>query len=60
MVWVRIVQRAENFIKIVLTETIYNQKPIGRPRARWKDVVQRDNIILGRQVSVNLSFDRED
>ena len=36
----------ERIPKKVLNGTFYNTRPVGRPRTRWADVVQRDAIQL--------------
>jgi hypothetical protein len=40
-------------------ETIHKKRPIGRPRMRWKDAVEKDIKMLGRKVTVDLAFDKE-
>lgn len=47
-------------IKKVLTETIHKKRPIDRPRTRWKDPVEKDIKMLGRNLSFNLALDRKD
>jgi len=60
MEWFGHVWRADNdIIRKVLTETIHNKRPIGRPRTRWRDVVEKDIKMLGRNVSVDLALNRE-
>ncbi|KAF0757235.1 Uncharacterized protein FWK35_00022628 [Aphis craccivora] len=52
--------RADNdIIKKVLTETIQKKRPIGKPRTRWKDAIEKDINMLGRNVTVDLALDRE-
>ncbi len=36
----------ERIPKKVLNGTFYNTRPVGRPRTRWADVVQRDALQL--------------
>jgi hypothetical protein len=36
----------ERVPKKVLNGTFYNTRPVGRPRTRWADVVQRDALQL--------------
>ena len=36
----------ERIPKKVLNGTFYNTRPVGRPRTRWADVVQRDSLQL--------------
>jgi hypothetical protein len=58
--WFGHVWRANNdIIRKVLTEIIHKKRPIGRPRTRWKDEVEKDIKILGRNVTVDLALDRE-
>lgn len=45
--------------KKVLTETINKKTPISRPNTRWKDAVEKDIQILGRNVSADQAFNRE-
>jgi hypothetical protein len=60
MEWFGHVWRADNYIiKKVLTETIQKKRPIGRPRKRWKDAVEKDIKMQGRNMTVNLALDRE-
>jgi hypothetical protein len=40
----------ERIPKMVLNGRFHNTRPVGRPRARWADAVQRDSLqILGTQ-----------
>jgi len=60
MEWFGHVWRADNdIIRKVLTETIHKKRPIDRPRTRWKDSVEKDIKMLGRNVSVDLALNRE-
>jgi len=60
MEWFGHVWRADNdIIKKVLTETIYKKRPIGKPRTRWNNAVEKDIKMLGRNISVDLALDRE-
>jgi hypothetical protein len=34
----------ERILKKVLNGTFHNRRPVGRPRTRWADVVQRDAL----------------
>jgi len=36
----------EGFRKKVLNGNFHNTRPVGRPRTRWADVVQRDALHL--------------
>jgi len=60
MEWFGHVWRADNdIIRKVLTETIQKRRPIGRPRTRWKDAVEKDIKMLGRNITVDMALDRE-
>lgn len=60
MEWFRHAWRADNdIIRKVLTETIHKKRPIGKPRMRWKDVVEKDIKILRRNVTVDMALGRE-
>jgi len=60
MEWFGHVWRADNdIIRKVLTETIHKKRPIGRPRTRWRDAVEKDIKMLGRNVSVDLALNTE-
>jgi hypothetical protein len=40
----------ERIPKKVLNGTFHNTRPVGRPRTRWADVVQRDSLqLLGEE-----------
>lgn len=47
------------YYKNILIETINKKRLIGRPRTRWKDVVEKNIKMLVRNVTVNLEFDRK-
>lgn len=52
--------RAENdILKKILTKTMYKEIPMCRPRTRWKDIEEKDIWMVNRNVSIDLSFDRE-
>jgi hypothetical protein len=60
MEWFGHVWRADkDIINKVLTETIHKKRLIGRLRTRWKDAVEKDIKMLGRNVTVDLALDRE-
>jgi len=51
--WFGHVWKAESdILKNVLTETIHKKRPLGRPRTRWKDAVEKD-ILDGERECVS-------
>jgi len=52
MEWFGHIWGADDIIIKVLTETIHKKIPIGRPRMRRKDAVEKDIKMLGRNVTV--------
>lgn len=60
MEWFEHVWKADNDItNKVLTEIVHKKRPIGRPRMRWKDVVEKNIKMLGRNKSVDMALNRE-
>lgn len=60
MKWFGHVLSADNdIIRKLITETIHKKRPIGRPRMRWNDAVEKDIKMLGRNVSVDMALNSE-
>jgi len=59
MEWFGHIWRTDNDIKKVLMETIHKKTPIGRPRTRLRNAVEKDIKMLGRNVSVDLELNWE-
>lgn len=59
MKWFRHIWKDEkDIIKKVTTVTIQNH-PLGRPRIRWRDAVEKDIRMVDVNSSVELVFNRE-
>jgi hypothetical protein len=60
MEWFGHIWRAEDdILKKVITTTIQKKRPLGRPRTRWKDAVEKDVQLVDVNASVELALNRE-
>lgn len=51
--------RAENVLKNVLMGKINKKCLFGRPRTRWKDIIEKDMILIDGNAALDWTLDKK-